>query len=147
MPSHTFKTNISCPVPGHWEGADGDHASPIHPALAQSVTGRDTLTGKQWVCLPTAKYRTDLLCRIRWDKDALKAKGPMPVTGGRDAIQDGRQSTHNSILDRPGSPRKGHRAPRVCVSLDREDMESGLMWGTDLRQSGDIIPAESRYNP
>lgn len=46
MPPHTFKTNISCPVSGHWEGADGDPASPIHPALAQGVTGRDTLTVK-----------------------------------------------------------------------------------------------------
>lgn len=87
---------------------------------------------------------TDLPCRIRWDKDAFKATGPMPITGGRDAIQDGRQSTHNSILDRPGSPRKGHRAPRVCVSLNREDMESSLMWSTGLRQSGDIISAREQ---
>lgn len=54
---------------------------------------------------------------------------------------------HNSILDRPGSPRKGHRAPSVCVSLDKEDMESGLMWGTGLRQSGDIIPAREQVYP
>lgn len=46
MPFYTFKTNISCPVPGHWEGADSDPASSTHQAPAWGVTGRDTLTVK-----------------------------------------------------------------------------------------------------
>lgn len=94
--------------------------------------------------MPAAKYRTDLLCRVRRDKDLSKPRTHASHRGKR--CHTGWE-THNSILDRPGSPRKGHRAPRVCVSLDRENMESGLMWGTGLRQSGDIIPAREQVYP
>lgn len=95
VPSRTCKTNISCPVPGHWEGADGDPASPRHSALAQGVTGRDTLTGKVGsngsVC--QLLNTEQIFCVGLEGTRTFQSQGPMPVTGGRGAIQDGRHTT------------------------------------------------------